>query len=321
MMKILPKFFSKKPKGKEFLVLEVGLERINCAIFQNEGAQIKLLGVGRKKFSSNEEIFNSSIEALDSLAAVVSDFPRTGILGVSGGSSETITTIARYTREKPKKKIDEKETRGVLKQVVDSLEKSDKKIFFTSVANAKIDGVRVTNPIGLKGKSVELSCFVSLKPVGEIQLYDKLAEELDLKIEKTLPTAFSVAKLLEQKNLKDALVFRAAAEKSELTILEEGQVSEVYPVDLGLGSEAFLPLSWESALRGVNKENIPGLVWIFADHDGIELEKVKNLMQSYNWAANLQFPVNPKIEVAESVHHFSSSDIGLYALSQEGADL
>ena len=317
----LPKIFKKKQKESEFLVLEIGLERINCAIFRDEGSQIKLVGVGRKKFSSNDEIFNSCIEALDSLAAIVSDFPREGVLGISGGSLETITTIARFDREKPKREIDVDETQAVLKQVVESIEKVDKKIFFTSIANAKIDGVRVTNPIGLKGKKVELSCFVALKSTKEIELLNKIADEIDLKLEKVVPTAFSVAKVLEHKNLKDVLLLRAAVEKSELTILEDGQVSEVLPVNLGLAEEKLLPLVWESALKEAKKETLPDLIWIFGDSDNVNLEKLKELLSSYDWSAGLKFPVNPKIEIAEAVHNFSPSDIGLYALGQEGVDI
>ena len=179
----------------------------------------------------------------------------------------------------------------------------------------------MTNPIGLKGRNVELSCFVALKSVKEIELLDKIADEIDLKLEKTVPTAFSVAKVLAHKNFKDALLLRAAAEKSELTILEDGQVSEVLPVNLGLVEEKLLPLVWESALKEVKKETLPDLIWIFGDHDSIDLEKLKEILDSYDWSENLKFPVNPKIEIAESVHNFSPSDIGLYALGQEGVDI
>lgn len=319
-MKGLPKIFNKKTKEKDFLVLEIGLERINCAVFKDTDSQLKLVGVGRKKFSSSDEIFNSSIEALDALAALVSDFPRHGILGISGGFLETVTTIARYDRDKPKKQISVKETQGVLKQVVESLEKIDKKIFFSSIANAKIDGVQVTNPVGLKGKAVEFSCFVAFKSAKEIELIDKIADEIDLKIEKALPTAFSVAKIVEHDNLKDALLFRAGEEKSELTILEDGHVSEVYPVDLGLSQVDLLSITWESALKEVKKENLPGLIWVYGDSDSVNLEKLKETLDSFDWEGGLHFPIKPRIQIAESIHNFSPSDIGLYALGQEGMD-
>jgi cell division ATPase FtsA len=318
-MKVLPKIFKKDKSKKEFLVLEVGLERINCAIFKDEDASLQLVGVGRKKFSSRDEIFNSTLEALDSLAAIVADFPREGILGVSGGSLESITTIARYTRPNSKSKINVKETERALKQVVDNLDTQDKKIFFTSIANAKIDGVKVSNPIGLKGKDVELSCFVALRPTSEVELFDKIVNEIDLKVEKVLPTSFAVAELLEKKNLKNVLIFRAGVEKSELTLLEEGHVSEVFPVDLGSQNEKFLPFAWESVLKDINKENIPGLIWLFSDSDAVDLGKLKSSLLSFDWHGNLKFPVKPKIEIAEDVHNFPPSDMGLYALSQEGA--
>lgn len=317
-MKVLPKFFKRDKSEKEFLVLEVGLERINCAIFKDGDASLKLVGVGRKKFSSRDEIFNSTIEALDSLAAIVTDLPRKGVLGVSGGSLETITTIARYTRPNSKSKISVKETERALKQVVDKLDTQDQKIFFTTIANARIDGMKVTNPIGLKGKNVELSCFVALRPTSEVELFDRIVNEIDLKVEKVLPTSFAVAEFLEQKNLKNVLIFRVGGEKSELTLLEEGHVSEVFPVDLGSQDEKFLPFAWESVLKDINKENIPGLIWLFSDNDSVDLGNLKKSLLSFDWHGNLKFPVKPKIEIAENIHNFSVSDMGLYALSQEG---
>src|SRR4030042_2150501 len=95
------KLFKRKPAKKDFLILEVGLEKVNCAIFEKEGEEGRPKGVGRKKFSSQEEVFDSCLESLDALAAIVPDFPRHGILGISGGSLETVTTIAKYDRPNP----------------------------------------------------------------------------------------------------------------------------------------------------------------------------------------------------------------------------
>ena len=316
---MLPSFklFKRKPKEKDFLILEIGLEKVNCAIFEKEGEAVKLKGVGRKKFSSQEEVFDSCLESLDALAAIVPDLPTKGILGISGGSLETITTIARYNRPHPKAKITPKETANALDQVVANLDTSSKKIFFSNVAGGQIDGVKVTNPIGLKGERVELSCFAAFKDAEEIALLDRIVSEIDLKVEKIIPTSFTVAKILEHKNLKNALLFRAGLEKSEPTVLVDGHVSEILPVDLGAQEPEFLLFALAAALKDIEKDKKPALVWLFADNDEIDLTKLKEIFLAFPWTSQLGFEVAPKVEVAEGVANFSPSDIGIYALSQQ----
>ncbi|OGY25476.1 MAG: hypothetical protein A2Z11_03545 [Candidatus Woykebacteria bacterium RBG_16_43_9] len=310
-------FFKKKPKKKDFLVIEIGLEKITCAIFAKEEKLVKLVGVGKKRFSSSEEVFDAVLEALDSLAAIVPDFPSTGLLGISGGSLETITTIARYKRPKVKKPISSKETEDILHKIVGDLNTNEKKIFFSTVAGAQIDGVRVSNPLGLKGEKVELSCFVAFKDSTEMELLDRLMDEIDLKIEKIMPASFAVAKALEPKNLEDALIFRVGVDKSEITALVDGHVSEILPVGLGSREPELLPLSWQAVLSKLEKNHHPDLIWLFADNDQVELPKLKEILIGFDWKSKSGFEVAPKIEVAESIQNFSPADIGVYGLSRQ----
>ncbi len=318
----MPKFnfFRRKQKKKKFLVIEIGLEKITCAIFDKEEKQIKLIGVGKKKLASQEEVFDSVLEALDSLAAVVADFPQTGTLGISGGSLETITTIARYVRDKPKKAIDSKETENILHKIVEDLETKDKEIFFSSVAGAQIDGVRVSNPLGLKGEKVELSCFVALKNKAEMELLDRLMGEIDLKVEKVIPTSFTVAKSLESKKIEDALLFRVGVNKSEITVLIDGHVSEILPVGLGLAEPELLSLAWQTAVKKMEKDKQPNLIWVFSDNDQADTSKAQELLEKFDWKEKLGFEIAPKIEVAGSIGNFSATDIGIYALSAQEID-
>ncbi|MCH7541839.1 hypothetical protein IH981_03670 [Patescibacteria group bacterium] len=307
--------FKRKPKKKDFLIVEIGLEKITCAIFEKEEPHVKLVGVGKKSFSSPEEVFDATLEALDSLAKIVPDFPTDGILGISGGSLETITTIARYSRPKPKKQISFKETEDVLHQVVADLNKEGKKIFFSTVSGATIDGVKVTNPLGLKGEKMELSCFVAFKDTNEMDLLDRLMNEIDLKIEKIIPSSFAVSKILTSKNLDDVLIFRVGADKSELTVMIDGHVSEILPVGIGGKEPQLLHLAWQVAIKKFGDGKMPDLVWLFADNDQVELEKVSALLKEYPWKTSLGFKIDPKVEIASNIQNFTPSDVGIYALS------
>ncbi len=315
----MPKLNFLKPKKKKnnFIIIEIGLEKITCAIFEKEEKQLKLLGIGKKRFSSQDEVFDTVLEALDSLAAIVPDLPTDGILGISGGSLETVTTIARYQRKNSKKPIKLDETQETLDQVVENLDKEDKKVFFSIVSSANIDGVRVSNPLGLKGEKVELACFAALKDTTEIELLDRLMNEIDVKIEKIAPTSYAVAKLLAKKNLRDVLIFRAGKERSELTVMQDGHISEILPVSIGAEELDLLPVTWEVAIKKFDKDKKPDLVWLFADNDQVDLEKIKKLLEEFSWRKKLDFELDPRVEIAGNIQNFSSSDIGIYALSQQ----
>jgi len=315
----MPKLNFLKPKKKKnnFIIIEIGLEKITCAIFEKEEKQLKLLGIGKKRFSSQDEVFDTVLEALDSLAAIVPDLPTDGILGISGGSLETVTTIARYQRKNSKKPIKLDETQETLDQVVENLDKEDKKVFFSIVSSANIDGVRVSNPLGLKGEKVELACFAALKDTTEIELLDRLMSEIDVKIEKIAPTSYAVAKLLAKKNLRDVLIFRVGKERSELTVMQDGHISEILPVSIGAEELDLLPVTWEVAIKKFDKDKKPDLVWLFADNDQVDLEKIKKLLEEFSWRKKLDFELDPRVEIAGNIQNFSSSDIGIYALSQQ----
>lgn len=315
----MPNFnlLKRQPKSKDFLVIEIGLEKITTAIFEKEEHTLKLKGIGKKSFTKQEEVFDSVLEALDSLAALVPDLPPKGLLGISGGSLETVTTIARYTRQNPKKPMDVKETEGILENIVQDLDTTEKKIFFSTVAGANIDGVKVSNPLGLKGEKVELSCFVAFKNAEEMELLDRLMEEIDLKIEKIVPSSFAVTHFLENKNMSDALIIRVGTNKSEITSLVGGHISEILPVGLGLNNEEFLPLAWQTAILKLEKGTYPDLIWVFPDHDKVELSKAKEILSTFNWQEKLHFDAHPKIELAENIHSFSPSEISVRALGEQ----
>ncbi len=310
--------FKRKPKSDDFLIIEVGLERIACGIFKNVEEIPKLSGIGRKKYSSRDEIFNSTLEALDALSAIAEDIPRHGILGVSGGSIQTTTTIAHFTRPKPNKPISVKETEGVITQVVEKLETTEKNIFFSTIASAKVDGVRVTNPVGLKGGDVEFSCFVAFVSQTDVDLFNRMVDEIELKVKRVIPTSFAVVKILEAKNIENALVIRVGENKSEFTVISEGQIAEILPVDVGITEKSLLKFACEEAMKAVEKKNLLSLVWVFADHEEVNLEEVKEEVSKVSWKEKIGVEKDPEIELAESIDNFSPADIGLYSLGKEG---
>ena len=132
-MKLIPKIFpSKKNKVPRFVVLDIGLGRVNMAVFDSTSQGPKFVGVGRRSFTGNDTILDATLEATDALGAIIDELPQIAIVGVCGGSLETITTVAKYTREKPNKPIDKDEIAQVLKKNLYWRKARSEGIFFDS---------------------------------------------------------------------------------------------------------------------------------------------------------------------------------------------
>src|SRR3990172_10109342 len=137
-MKLIPKIFpSKKNKNARFVVVDIGLGRVNMAVFDTTPEGPKFVGVGRRSFTGSDTILDATLEATDALGAIIDELPQTAIIGVSGGSLKTITTVAKYNREKPKSGIDKSEISQVLKKIA-TQEDEGQKVFFSTVNGATV---------------------------------------------------------------------------------------------------------------------------------------------------------------------------------------
>ncbi len=302
-----------KESNKEFLLIEIGLGTINMARLLVE-PEPKTAEVSRKAFSSIDSMFNASLEAIDSLAGLVENIPKKAILGVSGGPIKTETTVAQYTRPDPKDPITSEEVEKVLEKVSSEQDYPNFKLFFSTIASATIDGTRVSNPIGIKGEKAALSCFIAYKKPEELAVFDKLIDEIDMELTKIIPTSFAVAKIMLQKGTENAILIRVDNLKSEAVFITKSHVSEIFQFDLGASSPEHFLFGVEVALEKFKKEGSPDLIWLYPDSQNVELDSLKEKLESFSWKeAGLEQV--PKIQIAEKTS--GQADTGLEALTME----
>ena len=312
-MKLIPKIFpSKKNKNARFVVVDIGLGRVNMAVFDSTTEGPKFVGVGRRSFTGSDTILDATLEATDALGAIVDELPQTAIVGVSGGTLKTLTTIAKYTREKPKAAIDKSEISQVLKKIA-TQEDEGQKVFFSTINGATVDGAKVTNPIGVKGEKVELNCFVAYKNAEELAVYEQIIEELEIKPEKIFPTSQVVAKMISDKIPDHALLLRVGQTRSEAAFIEDRHLVKVINFDLGFEQLDFLNFAIEALLEE-QKEKV-GYLWLYSDSDEVNLVDVMEKVSDVDCKKKFGLKENLKIERAESENNFAPSDMGLLALS------
>ncbi len=305
----------RKKEPKDFLLIEIGLEVVNIAKLSLE-PDPKIEEVGRKKFSTLNEMFNASLEAMDELAGKISDIPKKAILGVSGGPIKTETTVAQYTRPEPNDGISEEEIEKVLEEVSSKEKPGDLKLFFSTIASATVDGTKVSNPTGIKGEKAALSCFIAYKHPGELEVFDKLIDEIDMELEKIIPTSFAVAKVMLKKGNESSLMWRLGAGRSEVASLSKGHIDRIIQFDLGASNSELLLVGFEMVLEDLVKEVKPDLIWLYPDSRGIDLSEIKEKLSEFPWK-DFGFDKAPHIGIAKEEGDEEPEDIGLSALSSE----
>lgn len=314
-MRLIPKILPGiKGKQSRFVVVDIGLGRVNLAIFEIESEGPKFIGVGRRSFTEADTILDATLEATDALGAIVEELPRPAIIGVSGGRLDTISTIAKYSRDKKDKPITKEEIADVLQKVTEE-EKDNLKIFFSTVTGAKVDEQRVTNPIGLKGEKAEVSCFVAYKPDSELKIYEKIIDDLEIKPEKILPTSFAVYQMLSKKISEDFLALRVGQYKSEAAEIHDGQLVKITNFDLGTEQMEFYTTALEVLLKRQDENKRSKTIWLYSDTDEVNLIDVKEALSEVSWKEKLGLKEELKIERAESENNFGPADMGLLALS------
>ena len=310
--------FKKKEKVKDFLLIEIGLEVVNMAKLTTEGGP-KIQEVGSRNFSSVSEMFNASLEAIDELAGKTEEIPKKAIIGVSGGSIKTETTVAQYTRPNPKEPISGEEVAKVLEEVSGKGGFPGFKLFFSTIASATLDGTKVSNPIGLKGEKAALSCFIAYKDPEELAVFDKLINEIEMELEKIIPTSFAAAKMMLKKGDENALILRVGKGRCEATFLSKGHISEINRFDLGTGSPDLSLTGFEVVLEKLLKESAPELVWLYPDKQEIDAAELKEKLLEFDWK-NAGLDRSPSVEVEEAAVKEVSEQVGLQALSTEAIE-
>ncbi|MEX0616199.1 MAG: hypothetical protein WD231_00125 [Candidatus Woykebacteria bacterium] len=308
------KFPGSKKEVEDLLLIEIGLEVVNMAkltLFPEP----RVAEVARKGFSSLDEMFEASLQAVDELAGHTQDIPKNAILGVSGGPIKTETTVAQYTRPDPKEPIGDDEVEKVLGEVSAKAQVTDYKLFFSTIASATIDGTKVSNPIGLKGEKVALSCFIAYKRAEELAVFDKLIDEIDMKLEKIIPTSFAVAKTMLGKGDENTLLVRVGKERSEAALLTKGHIAEIIQFDLGVANPSHIDLGFEIALEKLLKEHPPELIELYPDSREVDLAELEEKISKLSWK-ELGVERAPHIKMVKE-EDYEAEDTGLQALVSE----
>ncbi|MFO7807198.1 MAG: cell division FtsA domain-containing protein [Candidatus Moraniibacteriota bacterium] len=209
-MKKLGSIFNKSKKDAGFiLALDIGTEFVKSLVFKVDEENQKgiVVGVGKAK----QKIGNMTSGAVSDINGVIQtcsdsiekakeqagiDEVSDCIIGIAGEFVKGTTTTVHYERAKPQVRIDMPELKNIVQKIQwKALERIrnqlsfetghsdiDVKLINAAVVGIKIDGYKVTKPIGFQGREVSIAIFNAYAPMIHLGAIETIAKELGLKL-------------------------------------------------------------------------------------------------------------------------------------------
>lgn len=252
--------FLKKPNNYG-LALDIGTEFAKALIFEVKDGKANILGVGhdRQRLGDMQagavrdikgviETCDAAIKTAEKESQISAD---KAILGIAGELIKGVTTVVHYTRIDPEKEITFAELSKIIQRVQGEAfnqarellaeetgySSVEVKLVNSAIVEVKIDGYRVNNPIGFKGKEVKVGVFNAFAPLIHLGALQTIADELGLDVISIAVEPYAVARAYVEEGDYSAIFIDIGGGTTDVAVVRKGGVegTKMY----GLGGHAF----------------------------------------------------------------------------------
>lgn len=203
-----------------FISLDIGTEFVKALICEIQDDKAVVLGMGRQRQRLGDmqsgavtdiagviENCEKALERAEEMAGVM---PEQVVMGIAGELVKGATTTVHYERARPTTKIDLTELKNIVHKVqwkaFDQVRQQlawetgyseiDVKLVNAAIVDVRIDGYRVTNPVGFQGKDVTIGIFNAFAPLVHLTALQAIPEELDLDLLSIAAEPYAVARCM-----------------------------------------------------------------------------------------------------------------------------
>ena len=208
------RLFRRKIKPEKYLlVLDIGTEFVKALIFKvkkeiSDNGEIEdqgiIIGAGRQRQSFGSMLAGAVTDidgvtltcqkAIEQASQMARVKPKKAVVGIAGEFIKGITTNFLYPREKPEEPIDLAELQNIIQKIQwKAFDKARGQLAYETcsseveikpinalLTDIRIDGYKVTNPLGFQGKEIFLGIFNVYAPLVHLRAVENIAAKLDL---------------------------------------------------------------------------------------------------------------------------------------------
>lgn len=274
------------------VALDVGTEFVKALIGKVDGSSIEIVGVGR----AHQGLSDMQAGAIADIGGVVQNCNdalakaeeqagvsvRTAVLGIAGELVKGMTTTVPCRRRDPELEIDADEMDQIIALAQErasakakenlALElgnnQLDVRLVNSALVGITIDGYQVTNPIGFKGRDMNIQLYTAFAPMIHIAALERTAKELDLDLLAVAAEPFAVARSVIGDNPNasmSAVLMDVGGGTTDIAVINDGGVQGTKM--FGIGGRAFtrsierdLSIDFDAAEKlkiSVNDDSVP----------------------------------------------------------------
>ena len=240
----------KKISDRYAISLDIGTEFVKALIFKVVDDKAEVVGVGRQRQKLTDMaggmvtdihgVIKNCEAALERAADQAGILPEQVIIGIAGELVKGTTTTIRYMRKKPKSQITMNELKDIIAKVQrrafdrarsilaweSGHSEIDVRLVNAAIVDVRIDGYKVTNPLGFQGKEVQVGVFNAFAPIVHLGALQTIAEALDLDLLSITAEPYAVARCTggEESTEFSAIFIDIGGGTSDVAIVSNGGV-------------------------------------------------------------------------------------------------
>ena len=249
--------FSRKPQEQAFVALDIGTEIVKAAVFVIEekhsasgetiGKRAVIKGFGKVHQKAGEgvlmdmdSVIQNSREAIALASREAQMKPAQLLMGIAGEFVKGSTSTLTYSREEHEAKINLSELRNIVHKLEwrafaearkklseeTGYSEIDIKLISTAIVDVRIDGYKVTNPLGFQGKEVRMSIFNSFAPLAHHSALHNIADELDIELLGIVSEPYALSRSMEgEEGNLSAIFIDVGGSTTDIALVSNGCVA------------------------------------------------------------------------------------------------
>ena len=250
---------TKKIENRYAIALDIGTEFAKCLVFKVEDGKGVVTGTGRQRQKLSDMqggsvtdihgVVKNCQKAIERAAQAAKIMPKQVIMGIAGELVKGNTTTIKYTRPNPQAGI----TLEELKEIISMIQRRsfdrarqilawetghaevDVKLVNAAIVDVKIDGYKVTNPLGFQGRELQVGVFNAFAPIVHLGALQTIAAELGLDLLSIVADPYALARSVGPKESTEfsAIFIDIGGGTSDIAVVRQGGVEGTKMFALG----------------------------------------------------------------------------------------